>query len=153
MEPILIVDLQKAFPVPPKLVRRIATYSRRFEKRIFTRFENPRDSLFRTKLKRRCCAPGSKDTDLWIPPTTEDLLWVKRGYGLPVRAIRRLRALGAKRVTVVGIDTDACVLGVLFSLFDAGIECRAQTDLCWSSSGLHRAAVKIINEQFPQRRR
>jgi hypothetical protein len=37
----------------------------------------------------------------------------------------------------------------MFSLFDAGIECRVKTDLCWSSSGLHRQGLAIIEEQFP----
>lgn len=149
MEPIIIVDLQKAFSVPPKLIKGIETYSRRFDKRIFTRFENPAGSIFRTRLKQRCCAPGSTDTELLITPEKGDLVWVKNGYGLPAAAVRKLKAMRVKRATVVGIDTDACVLGVLFSLFDAGIECRANLDFCWSSSGLHKPAVKIIEEQFP----
>jgi nicotinamidase-related amidase len=153
MEPIIIVDLQKAFPVPPKLVRQIEDYSRRFRKRVFTRFENPRGSLFRTALSMDSCAPGSSDTEFWIQPAKDDVAIVKRTYGLPPRAIGRLRALGVKRATVVGIDTDACVLAVMFSLFDAGIECRVNTDLCWSSSGLHREALKIIKTQFPPPKR
>jgi len=153
MEPLIIVDLQMAFPPPPKFVERVRRYAKRFPRRIFTRFVNPRGSLFRTKLKQRCCAPGSRDTELLIAPEKGDIVLTKRGYGLSPAAIRRIRALGAKRVTVCGIDTDACVLGVMFSLFDAGIECRAKPDMCWSSSGLHREAMKIIEEQFPTPKR
>jgi nicotinamidase-related amidase len=153
MEPIIIVDLQKAFSVPPDLVKKIERYSRRFPKRIFTRFVNPPGSLFRTKLKQRCCAPGSEDAELLIKPEKDDVVMVKRGYGLSVSMIRRLRAMKVKRATVVGIDTDACVLGVMFSLFDAGIDCRVKTDLCWSSSGLHCDAMKIIESQFPKPKR
>jgi nicotinamidase-related amidase len=153
MEPLIIVDLQKAFPPPPAFVERVRRYSRRFPKRIFTRFINPPGSLFRTKLKQRCCQPGSKDTELLIEPEKGDIVLSKAGYGLSPSAIKRIRALGAKRVTVCGIDTDACVLGVMFSLFDAGIACRAKPDLCWSSSGLHREAMKIIEEQFPPPKR
>jgi nicotinamidase-related amidase len=149
MEPIIIVDLQKAFDVPPKLVERVARYSRRFPKRVFTRFVNPPGSLFRRELNQRSCLPGTEDTELLIPPEKGDLVVTKRGYGLPPSALRRLRALGAKRATVCGIDTDACVLGVMFSLFDAGIKCRVKKDLCWSSSGLHREGMAIIEEQFP----
>jgi nicotinamidase-related amidase len=149
MEPLIIVDLQRAFPPPAKFVARVRRYAKRFPRRIFTRFVNPRGSLFRTKLKQRCCAPGTGDTELLIEPEEGDIVLTKRGYGLSPGAIRRIRALGAKRVTVCGIDTDACVLGVMFSLFDAGIECRAKPDMCWSSSGLHREAMKIIEEQFP----
>lgn len=153
MEPLLIVDLQQAFPPPAKFVERVRRYSRRFKRRIFTRFVNPRGSLFRTKLKQRCCSPGTRDTELLIPPEKNDIVLTKAGYGLSPAAIRRIRALRAKRVTVCGVDTDACVLGVMFSLFDAGIECRVRPDMCWSSSGLHTQAMKIIEEQFPPPKR
>jgi nicotinamidase-related amidase len=148
---LVIVDLQKAFPVPPKLVEQIRRYAARFHLRIFTRFENPTGSIFRRALQQKCCAPGSSDTELFINPSKGDLTIAKAGYGLSPADIRRLRARGVRRVTVCGIDTDACVLGVMFSLFDAGIECRLNKDLCWSSSGarLHRAGVAIIEQQFP----
>jgi nicotinamidase-related amidase len=55
-------------------------------------------------------------------------------------------------VVVCGVDTDACVLGVMFSLFDAGIVCHAKEDLCWSSTGLQQSGLKIIREQFPSTR-
>ncbi len=152
-EPLIIVDLQRAFPPPDKFVERIRRYARRFRRRIFTRFVNPRGSLFRSKLKQRCCGPGSVDTKLLIAPEKGDLVLSKQGYGLSAAAIRRLRSLGVKRATVCGVDTDACVLGVMFSLFDAGIACRARPDLCWSSSGLHGEAMKIIQEQFPPPKR
>lgn len=74
------------------------------------------------------------------------------GYGLNVRRIRKLKALGAKTLTVCGLDTDAgaCVLGVMFSLFDAETECVARRELCWSSTGLGRDAMSIIEKQFPR---
>jgi nicotinamidase-related amidase len=155
MEPLIIVDLQKAFDVPPRLLERVRRYSRRFPKRIFTRFENTPGSVFRRELKQRCCGPGTPDTALHLEPDKDDVVLTKHGYGLSVAAIKKLRALGVTRATVCGIDTDACVLGVMFSLFDAGIPCRVKTDLCWSSSGtaLHRAAMKIIEQQFPPPKR
>ena len=149
MEALIIVDIQKAFPPPQKFVERVRRYSRRFKQRVFTRFENPPGSVFRTKLKQRCCAPGSDDTELLIEPEKGDVVLTKQGYGLSAAAIKRLRTMGVKRATVCGVDTDACVLGVMFSLFDAGIACRVREDMCWSSSGLHREAMKIITEQFP----
>jgi nicotinamidase-related amidase len=149
MESLIIVDLQKAFPVPSELVAEIRRFAQRFERRIFTRFENHADSLFRRLLKQRCCTPGTEDTALLIEPEPRDLVIAKRGYGLGPEAIERIRRLGVDQATICGIDTDACVLGVMFSLFDAGIDCRVQPDLCWSSSGLHDTAMKIILEQFP----
>jgi nicotinamidase-related amidase len=138
--------------VPPELTDRIRKYSRRFARRIFTQFVNPPGSLFRKKLKQHACEPGSDDLRLLIPPQPGDLVIRKAGYGLKEKDLRRLRAAGVKHVTVCGVDTDACVLGVMFSLFDAGIVPRLKEDLCWSSAGLHKQALKILREQFPSPR-
>lgn len=148
-EALVIVDLQCAFPIPRPLVAAIRRYSRRFKLRVFTRFENPHGSLFRQRLKMDHCPPGSPDTALLIEPEKRDIVLSKQGYGLSARHIARLKRLGVTRATVCGIETDACVLAVMFTLFDAGIDCRVKPDLCWSSSGLHRAGVKILKTQFP----
>ena len=146
---LIIVDVQEAFSLPPALTERIRKYSRRFARRVFTQFVNPPDSLFRKKLKQHSCWPGSDDLRLRIQPQPGDLVIRKAGYGLKEKDIRRLKAAGVRRATVCGIDTDACVTGVMFSLFDAGIVPRLKEDLCWSSTGLHSAALKILRKQFP----
>ncbi len=106
--------------------------------------------MFRRLLKLTACPPGSPDLELLIPPRPGDLVLTKIAkYGLSMPQIRRLKERNISRVTVCGLDTDACVMAVMFSLFDAGIECHLKEDLCWSSSGLHDAAMSIIREQFP----
>lgn len=152
-EALIIVDVQHAFPVPPKLVAGIRRYARRFKLRIFTRFENPEGSLFRKLLKMESCPPGHPETALRIEPEKGDVVLPKRGYGLSPAQVARLKRLGVKRAVVCGVDTDACVLGVMFSLFDGGIDCRVKPDLCASSTGLHRAGLKIIEMQFPPPKR
>jgi len=149
---LVIVDVQQAFSIPPKLVEGIRRYSRRFERRIFTQFINPPGSLFRRTLGQHSCAPGSDDVRLLVEPGPGDMVIKKAGYGLQARDIRRLKAAGVERAIVCGIDTDACVLGVMFSLFDAGIVCHVKEALCWSSTGLHQAGMEIIREQFPPTR-
>lgn len=147
---LVIVDVQRAFAPPPSFLRKLERYSRRFPCRIFTRYLNPPGSAFRRLLKQKCCAPHSRDVELLIQPGKEDLVLDKVArYGLTLSQIRQLKRRNIRRVTVCGLDTDACVLGVMFSLFDEGIECHLKEDMCWSSSGLHRPAVKIIREQFP----
>lgn len=149
---LVIVDVQAAFAVSPKLVEGIRRYSRRFPRRIFTQFVNPPGSLFRRKLGQSSCAPGSDDLRLLIAPEPGDVVIRKAGYGLKAGDIRRLKNAGVARAIVCGVDTDACVLGVMFSLFDAGIVCHVKEELCWSSTGLHGAGMKIIREQFPSPR-
>ena len=151
-EALVVVDMQRAFLVPPKLVEKIRRYARRFGVRVFTRFENPRGSQFRRVLKMDCCEPESHDTELLLAPEEGDLVFGKRGYGLNARQIARMKRRGIKRAVVCGVETDACVLAVMFSLFDSGIVCRAKPDLCWSSTGLHRDGLRIIRRQFPKPR-
>lgn len=147
---LLIVDVQQAFAPPPAFLHQLGTYAARFPCRVFTRFVNPPGSLFRRSLGQRSCAPGTSDLDLLLPPRAGDLILNKIGrYGLSPHQLRRLRARRIRRVIVCGLDTDACVLAVMFSLFDAGIECHLKEDLCWSSSGLHTPALRIIRSQFP----
>lgn len=148
MDAIIIVDLQKAFPVPPDLVQKIEKRSREFPQRVFTKFLNEPDSLFCRKLKRTSCLPGTAERELLIEPGDGDIVLDKRGYGLTAEQIEQLRAAGINKTLVCGVDTDACVLGVVFTLFDAGIDCEVESRLCWSSTGLHDEALTIVREQF-----
>lgn len=145
---LIIVDVQREFPVPPALVRRIEVYSRLFDCRIFTRFVNPPDSFFRRKLKMTCCAPGSEGTELLIASSSNDLILDKDTYGLAAKHVRRIRARGITHAVVCGLETDACVLGIMYSLFDSKILARVEPSLCWSSTGLHRKALEIMAMQF-----
>lgn len=154
-EILLIVDLQRAFPVPEAIVGGIRQLTGRFSRCVFTRFVNPEGSLFRKLLQMDACPPGSPDTRLLLAPRYRDIVLTKQGYGLSSRHVARLRQMGVRAATVCGIDTDACVLAVMFTLFDAGIDCRVVPDLCWSSSGsaLHRTGLRILARQFPPPRR
>lgn len=148
----MIVDVQQAFNPPPAFLKKLQRYARRFPCRIFTRYVNPAGSMFRKMLGQKCCAPGSADNRLLLQPEADDIVIDKSSYGLTPADIRRLKRRKIRQVTVCGLDTDACVLGVMFSLFDAGIECHLKEDMCWSSSGLHRPAITIIRQQFPATR-
>lgn len=148
----MIVDVQAAFEPPPAFVEKLRRYAKRFPCRIFTRYVNPPGSMFRKVLKQKCCSHGTADTVLLLNPEPGDLVIDKTGYGLQPRDIALLKRRKIKQVTVCGLDTDACVLGVMFSLFDAGIICHLKETMCWSSTGLHRPALKIAREQFPEPR-
>ncbi|HVZ62951.1 MAG TPA: isochorismatase family cysteine hydrolase [Lacunisphaera sp.] len=149
---LMIVDVQRAFQPPPAFVRKLERYARRFPCRIFTRYVNPAGSMFRRVLKQHSCRPGTPETELLIAPARGDLVIDKWSYGLKPRALQRLKRRKIRQVTVCGLDTDACVLGVMFSLFDAGIVCHVKENMCWSSTGLHRPALAIMRAQFPEPR-
>lgn len=149
---LMIVDVQAAFEPPSAFLAKLTSYAKIFPCRVFTRFVNPAGSMFRRVLKQKCCLPGSRDTHLLLTPSRGDLIINKSTYGLMPADIRRLKAHGIKQLTVCGLDTDACVLGVMFSLFDSGIVCHLKENMCWSSSGLHASALKIIRQQFPEPR-
>jgi Amidases related to nicotinamidase len=148
MDALVIVDLQRAFNPPPDVVDRIRAHADRFPLCVFTKFVNPPNSLIRAKLDRQSCPPGNPEGGLVVEPKPGDLVLEKFGYGLDALAVRRLRESGLRHVLVCGGDTDACVLGVVFSLFDGGIDCSVDPALCWSSAGLHGSAMKIIGQQF-----
>ena len=149
---LMIVDVQRAFEPPPAFLERLRRYARRFHCRVFTQYVNPPGSMFRRALKQKSCLPGTPDTDLLLVPEPDDLIFKKASYGLSQSHLRQLKARKINRLTVCGLDTDACVLGVMFSLFDGGIECHLKESMCWSSSGLHRPAMAIIRQQFPEPR-
>lgn len=148
MDALVIVDLQRRFDPPPEVVARIRERADHFPLCVFTKFVNPPNSLIRRKLDRQSCAPGNPEGDLIITPKPGDLVLEKFGYGFDALAVRRLREAGLRHVLVCGGDTDACVLGVVFSLFDGGIDCSVDPALCWSSAKLHEPAMKIIAQQF-----
>lgn len=148
MKTLIIVDLQAAFRIPPQLVADIRKHAAHYPCRVLTQFVNQEGSLFRRKLKLLGCSPGSPDTHLLLEPQDGDLVLEKDGYGLRADHILQLTTRGIKHADVCGIDTDACVLGVMFSLFDAGIDCTILPHLCWSSSGLDEEAKRIIDSQF-----
>lgn len=145
----LIVDVQRAFHPPAAFVRRLERAARAYPCRIYTQFLNPPGSMFRRVLHETACLPGTPETALLLAPQKGDLIFRKRGrYGLTSSQIRTLHRRRIREVTVGGLDTDACVLAVMFSLFDAGIRCHLEERLCWSSTGLHREALAIARTQF-----
>lgn len=56
---------------------------------------------------------------------------------------------GKDPATVMGFDTDACVLATCFNLFEAGINFQVDTRGCASADpDLHDAAVSIMQRNF-----
>lgn len=143
---LIIVDLQHDFRVSESLTRRIQAAAGRYRVRVFTRFFNPKGSSFRTQLDYDR-GPRKAERVRWrIVPGRRDIILDKPRYGLSEAQLRRLKACRCDEFVVCGVDTDACVLAVLFSLFDAGIRARVEPSLC--EGKLTRQALAIMTRQF-----
>jgi nicotinamidase-related amidase len=155
--PLLVVDVQRGFlnqftcHLPGRVVELIRR--RRFDPIYFTRFENPPGGPYRKFLDWHGCA---------TPPETElapeldrlaapERVFAKPGHaGLPDPLAGVLRDAGVERVTVVGIDTDMCVLKVVMDLFDLAIEPLVLVDCCASTAGLqaHLAGLAVLSRNI-----
>jgi hypothetical protein len=144
---LLIVDVQHAFSPRLALTAGIAALALRYAITAATRFVNGPGSLYRRALDWHGCSDGP-DTRLaidFIPGIVVD----KWGYGLPRHAVDRLTLTGITEWHLCGLETDACVLAVAYSLWDAGMRPFLLADLCASvDPALHAAAVDIFARQF-----
>lgn len=70
------------------------------------------------------------------------------GYAPPVELVNELKKY--KTIGICGVDTDACVMASVFSLWDAGLRPVVLEKYCASSGGtqFHRAALDLMLRQF-----
>ncbi len=156
-EPLLVVDVQNGFinafttHVPGRIRRLIQTGD--FAPVLFTRFVNSPDSPYRTLLRWDACS-APPDTELvsdLAGMASEDDVYTKSGLtGVPDELANRLRREKIGRISVVGIDTDMCVLKVAMDVFDLGIEPIILVDCCASTAGLqaHLAGLAILSRNI-----
>jgi nicotinamidase-related amidase len=156
-EPLLVVDVQKGFlnpnteHVPERIERLIA--ERDYSPILFTRFENPEGSPYHRFLDWHECV-GGPETDLaprMMRHVREERVFTKPGYaGLPDQLAAYLRHNEVERVTIVGIDTDMCVLKVALDIFDLGIEPIVLVDCCASTAGMqaHLAGLAVLSRNI-----
>ena len=152
-DPLLVVDVQIGFinPFTRHLPGRIATLIARGEHGpvLFTRFVNVEGGPFRRLLDWNECAEPA-DTELapeLAPFVAERQVYGKPGYaGLPDELAEHLQRERYERVSIVGIDTDMCVLKVALDLFDLNIEPLVYVDCCASTAGLqaHLAGLAVL---------
>ena len=150
---LLVVDVQRGFlnsytaHVPERVARLVAREG--FEPVLFTRFVNIPGGPYRRFLDwHECADPPEIDlapgiADLAAP----DRVYDKPGYtGISGELATRLRDLGLDDLTIVGIDTDMCVLKCAMDVFDLGIRPIVLVDCCASTAGLqaHLAGLAVL---------
>ena len=157
---LLVVDVQRCFlnrytaHVPGRVRRLIEGGGH--DPVLFTRFVNAPDGPYHRCLDwHECGEPPETD----LAPELEaaagsDRVFTKPGYtGLPDELAARLRELAPEEVTLVGIDTDMCVLKVAMDVFDLGIEPIVLVDCCASTGGLqaHLAGLAVLSRNIGAR--
>jgi len=159
--PILVVDVQRGFlndytrHVPGRVAQLLGRGRGRdrYHPVYFTRFENPPGGPYRKLLSWDACArPPETDLAPELEPfAAAERVFSKPGYaGLPDALAGVLRDAGVERISVVGIDTDMCVLKVVLDLFDLAIEPVVLVDCCASTAGLqaHLAGLAVLTRNI-----
>jgi nicotinamidase-related amidase len=156
-EPLLVVDVQHGFineftrHVPGRIKRLIEMGD--YAPVLFTLFVNTPESPYQRLLDWHACA-GPPDTELvdeLVPLAQHDNVFHKHGLtGVPDDLAERMRRERFSQMSVVGIDTDMCVLKIAMDIFDLGIEPLLLVDCCASTAGLqaHLAGLAILSRNI-----
>lgn len=143
---LLVVDLQTSFKLEPyysKLLGYIKEHRNEYDVVAATIFHNTEDSQF----VRLCNYQGAMFLDSL--DFKSDMVIEKSTCGIGERWCKYFDKLLAE-VTVIGCDTDACVLSTCYDLFNNNNRFRVLTDYCYSTGGkdYHDAGVAIMKRNF-----
>jgi nicotinamidase-related amidase len=156
-EPLVVVDVQRCFinaytqHIPGRIRRLIE--SGEYAPVLWTRFVNSPGSPYHKLLQwHDCSEPAETELvdELGLLANSRDV-YVKEGLtGLPEMLAQRLKDDAIAQVSVVGIDTDMCVLKLAMDIFDLGIEPVVLVDCCASTGGLqsHLAGLSILSRNI-----
>lgn len=150
---LIVVDVQEGFInsyteyIPARVVTLIEQGD--YDPILFTRFINIEGSPYRRFIDWHACAapPETNIAPELRPYATDDRTFDKHGYaGIPEDLATYLDEHHIDRLTLVGIDTDMCVLKVAMDAFDHNIEPIVLVDCCASTAGLqsHLAGLAVL---------
>lgn len=143
---LLVVDLQPSFILEPyysRVLDFIKENRSSFDIIAATRFQNTEASPF---VRYLGWDEAMEEETLEFK---HDMLIVKNTCGIGVKWCNYFNRLMAN-VTVIGCDTDACVLMTCFELFDNNVPFRVLTKHCYSTGGLsyHEAGIAVMKRNF-----
>lgn len=152
-EPLLVVDVQEGFVnaftnhIPGRVEALIERGD--FGPILFTRFVNTESGPYHRFVNWHAC---SDEPEINLTPgmaaiAREEHIFTKPGYaGIPDDLISYLRENDIERISIVGIDTDMCVLKIAMDIFDLNIEPFVLVDCCASTAGLqaHLAGLAVL---------
>ena len=149
---LLVIDVQHGFMKngTETLVPRISELVRKWpvEDLFYLKYRNYPSSFFTKNLDWAACTTGD---DINIVPEVfvqGAKVFDHYGYSPPPELLGILKDYGA--IHICGVDTDACVMAAVFSLWDAEIKPVVLEEYCGSSGGehFHRAALGLMLRQF-----
>lgn len=154
---LVVVDIQQGFMQKgaDRLVPEVRDLVRQFEPNrvYYLRYRNVPGSLFTKYLDWHEFLTRNHYDIVPDVLTAEPQIFDHYGYSPPPELIERLHADGIEEVGICGVDTDACVMAALFTLWDHNIRPIVLSAYCASSGGehLHRAALDLMLRQFGSR--
>lgn len=118
----------------------------RFDVIVATRFFNPEGSLYRSQIHwQRLTESPEIDLDPRVQEAADYIL-DKPSYSAGQNLLDIVRRENLDEVTVVGIDTDVCVLMNAALLFDNNISVSVDTRACATNGGpeAEKAAFRLL---------
>lgn len=111
---------------------------------VATKYQNHKDSPCFRYLHYK---GATKDKLCPFVKEVSERVFIKDTYSCFTKELLNfIREEKISKITLVGLDTDACVLASAFDAFDRGLDCAVELNLCLSSGGhkMHQAAKEVI---------
>jgi len=146
---LLIVDMQQAFFPPQRLVAGIQAEIPKAEVVVATQWLNTPTSPWVTRMGYEGAMRETEAANLALHLPARATVLPRTRYGLAEAELAQLRQPDVVW-EMCGVETDACVMAVAFSLWDAEIPFRVLSQLCWTSAGdaWHYQALAMMRRQF-----
>lgn len=140
---LVIVDLQNGFHPSDELIEKISESIQPYETVIATKFVNG-NPLFQKILNYP--ELSKEEMELMDYPASVKI-FEKTGYGLPRELIAYLKDKKISIVHVCGLETDACVLAAMYSLWDAEIQPILLKDLSFTPDAKVCESAELISKR------
>lgn len=155
MKLLLIIDLQKAFinENTEYLISKIKNILNQYDKIIFTRFINTKDSIFSKELNYYGCIDN--ESKKIVIDTGNNTIIDRKFYTAYNKELQDyIKYNDITEIYLCGIDIDCCVLKTAFDLFENGYNVFILKDLCASTLGIKRKneALEILKRNIGKKR-
>ena len=147
---LIMIDLQKGFVSKPteKVVQFVVKLleKEKFDLVIQFRWENYMGSQYEEQLGYQAVG-NSSETEMCFPYATDHII-TRTCYSCWGPEMERL-VNKDDEIFIVGLETDACVMGTLFSLWDNGYKFKVYEEgVGTPDRDLQKAAIRMIKRQF-----